>query len=1039
VKGQPPLGSTVAGFRLIALIGEGATGAVYRAEHPDIAEPIALKLLDPELAVDERFRRRFLRESKLAAELRHPNVVPILDFGEDDGVLYLAMRQIEGGDLRALLAREGALEPGRALGLLAGVADALDAAHEHGLVHRDIKPANILIQAEASSEHAYLGDFGLAKHASSVSSLTGDHLFVGTLAYVSPEQIRGDPLDGRADVYSLACVLYECLAGMQPFDRESELAVVYAHLHERLPELADGRPAIPEALDRAIRRATAKAPEDRYGTCGELIAAARDALAGGGPRAPRGRAFAAGAGLLAAVVAGVVLLAVTGDEDNASTARPRLAVGGSGVGLVNARTHLVADRVRLPERPSEVAFGNGSAWALLSGEQRITQIDLSRRKVAGSTRLPFLPGGLAFGNGQLYATEDGGPGVVKVDPRTRKVTARWTVDAHGFRVSDPTGIAAGAGSVWVTRGAEVVRVDAKSGREQHRFSVPVTATLLTFANDSIWAASSENGVVEKIDPDSNRVAAKASLHGWISALTVAGDSVWAAVTPDDVLFRLSVDDASIQGTQPAGRDPESLTADRSSLWVANGRGRALTQIDLGSGEHTEVALRGAPDLVRYRGGMLWVAAEPAPPPLPKVARGGIVRVSVPSTHVATDPAGGFDPVASQLAYASCLKLVNYPDAPGAAGQNLRPEGAAAMPSVSADRRTYTFRIRPGLRFSPPSTAVADARAFKHSVERTLSPSLGPGALGMRLAGDIVGAAAFNAGRAKSVSGIVARGDKLAITLTKPSGDLLSRLAIPAFCAVPATTPSPNRVRGPIPSAGPYYVRSQTATQTVLDRNPRYTGSRQRRPARIIYLTGMSTTEAAALAQADRVDVIPFDYDPNGPLVPGGPLDRRFGSGRSPRYRLLPASGVDMIAFNTRSGPFADPRLRQAVNYALDRRALAAVFKEPATDRYVPPGVPGSRAAAVYPMSPDLARARKLARGPADRKVKLYFCGEAPNLRIAQIVRDNLRPIGLKVSIIQSLGCLNGPDPKAKGADMALVTYATHELDPAPFMRGVRTG
>jgi peptide/nickel transport system substrate-binding protein len=380
--------------------------------------------------------------------------------------------------------------------------------------------------------------------------------------------------------------------------------------------------------------------------------------------------------------------------------------------------------------------------------------------------------------------------------------------------------------------------------------------------------------------------------------------------------------------------------------------------------------------------------------------------------------------------------VNYPDAPGAAGQNLRPDGAAAMPSVSADGRTYTFRIRPGLRFSPPSTAVADARAFKHSIERTLSPGLGHDGPGLRLVSDIVGAGAYHAGRAKSVSGIVARGDKLSITLTKPSGDLLSRLAIPAFCAVPATTPSPDRVSGPIPSAGPYYVRSQTASQTVLDRNPRYTGNRPRRPARIIYLTGTTTSKAAALAQAGRVDVIPSDYDPNGPLVPGGPLDRRFGSGSSPRYRLSPAPGVDMVAFNTRSGPFADARLRQAVNYALDRRALAGVFKEAATDGYVPPGVPGARPGAIYPMSPDVARAKKLARGAAGRKVRLYFCGEAPNMRIAQIVRDNLRPLGLKVSITQSLGCLNGPDPKAKGADMALVTYATHELDPAPFMRAV---
>lgn len=219
---------------------------------------------------------------------------------------------------------------------------------------------------------------------------------------------------------------------------------------------------------------------------------------------------------------------------------------------------------------------------------------------------------------------------------------------------------------------------------------------------------------------------------------------------------------------------------------------------------------------------------------------------------------------------------------------------------------------------------------------------------------------------------------------------------------------------------------------MLERNPGYHGTRPRRVARIVYSTGVPTTKAAALAQAGRVDVMPFDYDPHGPLVPGGALDRRFGA---PRYRIAPAPGVDMIAFNTKSGLFASRRLRQAVSFALDRRALAAVFQEPPTDHYVPPGVPGSSPASVYPMSPQLARAKALARGVHGR-ARLYFCGEAPNLRIAQIIRNNLKPLGIRVAITQSLGCLNGPDPKATGADMALVTRATLELDPAPFMRGI---
>ena len=254
------MGSRVGGYQLISLLGEGATGAVYLAEREGAPERVALKVLDADLAQDERFRRRLLSESTIAATLRHPHVVPILDFGESDDAVYLAMRHIDGCDLRELLSREGPLEPARAIDLLAQVADALDEAHKNGLVHRDVKPANILVEGVGEAEHAYLGDFGLAKHASSVSSLTGDHAFVGTLAYVSPEQIKGEEIDGRADVYSLGCVLHECLAGAPPFDRESELAVVYAHLHERPPRLSDLRPELPEGLDSIVRTATEKAP-----------------------------------------------------------------------------------------------------------------------------------------------------------------------------------------------------------------------------------------------------------------------------------------------------------------------------------------------------------------------------------------------------------------------------------------------------------------------------------------------------------------------------------------------------------------------------------------------------------------------------------------------------------------------------------------------------------------------------------------------------------------------------------------------------------
>jgi len=302
-------GTVVAGFRVESVLGSGAMGTVYRAARIETGEPVALKVLTPELARDERFRQRFLRESELAASLRHPNVVSIVASGEEDGVLYLAMTPIDGADLREILRREGRLEPEHALRIVGDVAGALDAAHDAGLVHRDVKPGNILVAAD----RAYICDFGLARHVSSASSLTGDRGFVGTIDYVPPEQIAGTPLDGRADEYSLGCVLYECLAGQRPFERDSELSVVFAHLNETPPTISGVRPELPPAFDDVFATGLAKSPEDRYATCGELVAAAHAALAGrrvGRRRRPRRRwLVVAAAALAAAAIAAIALVA----------------------------------------------------------------------------------------------------------------------------------------------------------------------------------------------------------------------------------------------------------------------------------------------------------------------------------------------------------------------------------------------------------------------------------------------------------------------------------------------------------------------------------------------------------------------------------------------------------------------------------------------------------------------------------------------------------------------------------------------------------
>ncbi|MGY1630940.1 serine/threonine-protein kinase [Geodermatophilus sp. SYSU D01186] len=261
-------------YLIESIVGRGGMGVVYRARDTRLDRPVALKLLAPELTVNSNFRSRFVRESRLAAAVDHPNIIPIYEAGDAGGRLYLAMRFVRGVDLRTELDRRGPLPLDEALDVLGQTAAALDAAHEAGLVHRDVKPANILL-AEAppgGHRHVYLTDFGLTKRSASESGLTATGHFLGTLDYVPPEQIRGEQVDARADVYALACVAYAVLVGHPPFDHEDEAAVLWAHMSTEPPPPSAERPDLPASVDRALAAGLAKDRDDRPATCGELMA-----------------------------------------------------------------------------------------------------------------------------------------------------------------------------------------------------------------------------------------------------------------------------------------------------------------------------------------------------------------------------------------------------------------------------------------------------------------------------------------------------------------------------------------------------------------------------------------------------------------------------------------------------------------------------------------------------------------------------------------------------------------------------------------------
>ena len=269
-------GTVVAGYRLEAQVGAGGMAVVFRARDERLGRLVALKILAPALASDQMFRLRFVAESRAAAAVDDPHIIPVYEAGEASGALFIAMRFVKGGDLRLILQQEGALSPERAAGFISPVASALDAAHGTGLVHRDVKPANILVDARPGRpDHVYLSDFGVSKGAMSSVSLTAAGQFLGTPDYSAPEQIQGLPVDGRVDQYALACVAYQLLTGALPFERDQGMAVLFAHLSQPPPSLGAG---FPRAADQVVARGLAKVPEKRYKSCQDFADALREAL-----------------------------------------------------------------------------------------------------------------------------------------------------------------------------------------------------------------------------------------------------------------------------------------------------------------------------------------------------------------------------------------------------------------------------------------------------------------------------------------------------------------------------------------------------------------------------------------------------------------------------------------------------------------------------------------------------------------------------------------------------------------------------------------
>jgi YVTN family beta-propeller protein len=609
--------------------------------------------------------------------------------------------------------------------------------------------------------------------------------------------------------------------------------------------------------------------------------------------------------------------------------------------------------------------------------------------------LPTSPSAAAFSRRSLWVANAKVAAVFRIDAAGAGVDARVDVG------NDPAGIAAGAGAVWVADGAD--------------------------------------NTVSRIAPaGANAVTHTIPLGNGPGPIAVSADAVWVANTRDGTVSRIESATRSVTATIPVGRLPSGVAVGAGSVWVTNGLSGTVSRIDPRANRVAEtIELGGAPHSVAVADGRVWVSVQEAPPPRAPGGGPAVARVLFDRDTGPTDPA--LD-VEVQRQHATCVRLMTHARQAASGAVELVPEMAAEPPVVSARGRVYTFRIRSGYRFSPPSNRPVDAASFERAIERVLHPRMGSFAAGAL--DDVAGAIAYRSGRAGTLAGVTARGDRLVIRLERPSPTLTARMSTFAFCAVPPNTPIRPEGVDRVPSAGPYYVASHApGKRLVLRRNPGYPGPRPQRLQEIEITIGATPARSVAEVEAGRADYtrsVAADAQPRL-ITRYGPGSRAAASGRQ-RYFAGSEPAVQGLLFNPRRRLFARAAMRRAVNYAIDRRALSRRPRPPLlagrpTDQHIPPGFPGFHDAAIYPLGePNLAEARRLA-GPGRRRGVLYTCNLAECLEHAEMVRASVAPIGIdleirRFSFSELFRRLESP---GEPFDLSLTGWGADIPDPADFV------
>lgn len=622
---RPPGPTALASYRIERLLGRGGMGEVYLAEDLRLKRRVALKVLSARFAADETFREGFLSESELAASLDHPNIVPIYEAGEAEGSLFIAMRYVEGTDLKARL-RRGPLSSAQAIDLLSQVASALDLAHRRGLVHRDVKPSNVLVAPGATPEgkdHAYLADFGLTKRLTDQGSRSDDGQLMGTIDYCAPEQITGDEIDGRADVYSLGCLLVECLTGEPPFQGRSDIAVLFSHLEEAPPRVSERRPELPSATDPVIAKALAKDPDDRYQTCQNLVSEARRAL---GLMPTKRRLLRVP--VLASIVALALLAAWLGSTITQGTgSKPRDTLF-----RIDPASNAVVGSIDVGDRASSVATGDGYIWVTSLAERDLWRIDPS----TGSTRVTpvqgtpmdvVVRGGLAVvasgpyevsvdridaASGNLIETiplvgAEGAASAVAAGPEGIWLAACGYGGGNVAQVSEADELsAAGVGTV-------LDHVEISSENPNFIFGHTPDApgyTDVAVGEDAVWLTLDSGPAIRRVDPSGERPVEVIDIPFLPRSVTVGAGSVWITALVSDVLARLDPGTEAITMIVPVGRGADGVAVAGGNVWVANSIDGTVTRVDAATGRIlATIQVEGRPEDVVVGAGGVWVTSH----------------------------------------------------------------------------------------------------------------------------------------------------------------------------------------------------------------------------------------------------------------------------------------------------------------------------------------------------------------------------------------------------------------------------------------------